>query len=108
MDVDVAWASLVQDGTTVPTGRDGEFSLCGLTVVWSRDLRPWGANVCSCLCSGRGGGLEAGGRGAIAGGRFRVESAWLRVPVLGERVEPGVGRHGQRRRRASCRDALIL
>lgn len=45
VDVNVAWASLVEDGATVSTGRDGEFSVCGLTVVWSRDLRPGAARI---------------------------------------------------------------
>lgn len=107
VDINVAWASLVQDGTAVSTGRGSGFSLWRLTVVRSRDLRPGRASVASGL-SGGWGGLEAGGCGAIACGRFGVKSAWLRVPVFGEGVEPGAGGHGRWRRRTGCCDALIL
>lgn len=101
--VDIAWGSLVQDGTAVVAGRGDQFSLGALTAARSRNLSPRRA-------SGRDGsdGFVTGRGGAVAGGRLGVESAWLRVPVLGEGVEPGVGRHGRMRRRTSCRDRLVM
>lgn len=92
VDIDVAWASLVQDDAAVPTrARSGrEPPLCGLAVVRSGYLRPRPreARVRGSLCDR--GSLVTEVRRAVASRGLGVESAWLRVPVLREGVEPGV------------------
>lgn len=101
MDVDIAWASLVQDSTTVPTGSGGKSSPCAAAAARSRNLSPRGSKRSS-IGGGtsRASGLVAGCCGAVAhgglgikiqGSRSRVEGAWLGGPVLREIFKPHLG-----------------
>lgn len=68
--VNVAWASLVQDDATAPTGRCCKFSLGALTAARSRNLSP------TCFEARRLGALSDGRIGA--GGFWPgVQSPWL-------------------------------
>lgn len=61
-NIDVAWASLVEDDTTASAGRCSKFSLGALTAARSRNLSP------TCFGARR--------LGAISDGRIGAESFW--------------------------------
>lgn len=79
-NVNIVRASLVQDGTTIPSGRVDELSLrAGMAArTWDFGARRFGAG----RVSTRHGGIVRSPQGV-----------WLGGPILGEGVEPGMGRH---------------